>query len=108
MNIGQSPPGPLGKLVRIAALAAISAGLFALFWSTVDPVNNEFFNLYAGAKIGPHSLYDPHGFTQVARSLHARVEEARLYYTRMPYFAVLTKPLAWLEFPVALAIWRAT
>ena len=53
----------------------------------------------AGARIGPRGLYDPHNFAQVAASLHAKVLEARFYYCRMPYYAVLTKPLGWLPFP---------
>lgn len=96
----------LGLYFRLALFAAISAGFYALYSSKIDPVDNEFFNLYAGAKIGPRNLYDPHAFAQVAASLHAKVLEARFYYTRMPYFAILTRPLGWLSLPVGLAFWR--
>jgi len=61
----------------MAIFAVISVGLFTLFWSRADPVDNEFFNLYAGARIGPRGLYDPHNFAQVAASLYAKVLEAR-------------------------------
>ncbi|HLK47451.1 MAG TPA: glycosyltransferase family 87 protein [Bryobacteraceae bacterium] len=92
--------------LRLVLAAIVSLGLFLLFRSVAGPVDNEFFNLYAGATIGPSHLYEPDRFAEFARSLHAAVIPARLYYTRMPYFAVLTKPLAWFAFPVALLIWR--
>jgi len=92
---------------RIALFASLSAALFTVFWQGAGSVDNELFNLYAGARIGPRGLYDPHNFAQVAASLHAKVLEARFYYCRMPYYAVLTKPLGWLPFPAALVLWRA-
>src|SRR5690348_1513182 len=95
-----------GTYVRLVLAAAICVGMFVFFRSAAEPVNNEFFNLYAGASIGPRHLYEPERFAEFARSLHSAVMPARLYYTRMPYFAVFTKPLAGLSFPVALTILR--
>ena len=95
-----------GTYLRLVLAAAICAGLFIFFRSVAAPVDNEFFNLYAGASIGPRHLYEPQRFAEFARSLRSAVMPARLYYTRMPYFAVFTRPLAWLAFPVALTIWR--
>ena len=102
----QDRGGDLKIYFRLALFAAICAGFFVLFGMRVDPVDNEFFNLYAGATIGPRHLYHPEIFAQFAASLHAKVLEARFYYTRMPYFAVLTKPLSWFSFSAAFWIWR--
>jgi hypothetical protein len=93
--------------IWLALASAIGIALFLFFSSTADPLNNDFFNFYAGAMIGPRSLYDPHRFAQLAASMHAtNVHAARFYYVRMPYYAFLTRPLAWFAFPVALTIWR--
>jgi hypothetical protein len=79
----------------------------ALFsWIRRDPFDNEVFNLYAGAKVGAQRLYHSEDFAEVAASLGVKVHESRFFYCRMPYFEVLTKPLSWMPYPVAVAAWR--
>ena len=95
-----------GLYLRCSLCVVICAGLFAMFGLRPAPVDNEVFNLYAGAKLGPRRLYDPEGYREVAASLGAKVIEARLYYCRMPYYEVFTKPLSWLPYPAAVATWR--
>jgi hypothetical protein len=92
--------------LRCALCAVVCAGLFAWFGLKPSPVDNEVFNLYAGAKLGPGELYHPERYREVAASLGAKVMDARLYYCRMPYYEVLTKPLSWLPYPAAVAAWR--
>jgi hypothetical protein len=89
-------------------LLSVAAGalLFFIFGLRANPIDNEVFNLYAGAKVGPHKLYDPQGFRIIAAGL-GQVMTARLYYCRMPYFAVLTAPLGWFSYPVAVNFWRS-
>ena len=104
-------PAPLLPALRILRAfvgwmlcLVICAGL--LSWIRRDPFDNEVFNLYAGGKVGAQRLYHPEDFRRVAASLGVKVEEARLYYCRMPYFEVFTKPLSWLPYPVAVTTWR--
>ncbi|HUI78518.1 MAG TPA: glycosyltransferase family 87 protein [Bryobacteraceae bacterium] len=80
--------------------------LFAIFGVRANPIDNEVFNLYAGVRVGPHKLYDPQAFRAIAAAL-GPVMTARLYYCRMPYFVVLTAPLGWFPYPVAVAFWRS-
>src|ERR1019366_3880071 len=95
-------------LYLVCALCVVTcAGLFAGFGIRSDPVDNEVFNLYAGARLGPQELYHPESFRAVAESLGAKVIEARFYYCRMPYYAVFTKPLCWLPYPAAVVVWRS-
>ena len=99
---------PLWKGIRRLILCSAVCGfMLSIFWPRVTRVDNEFFNLYAALQVGHHSLYDPAAFARVAASLHAGVMGARLFYCRMPYYAVLTAPLGWFHFDTALAIWQA-
>ena len=95
-----------GLYIRCALCTLFCAAMFAMFGLKPAPVDNEVFNLYAGAKVGPQKLYDPESYREVAASLGAKVIEARLYYCRMPYFEVLTKPLSWLPYSAAVVVWR--
>jgi glycosyl transferase family 87 len=99
-------PARAGTYLRFAVCVLIGAGLFARFGLRTDPVDNEVFNLWAGARLGPQKIYDPESFRPVAASLGAHVMDARLYYCRMPYYAVLTRPLGWFAYPQAVALWR--
>src|SRR5690349_20357743 len=95
-----------GAYLRFAVCVLIGAGLFARFGLHTDPVDNEVFNLWAGAKLGPQKIYEPESFRPVAASLGSHVIDARLYNCRMPYYAVLTRPLARLPYSKAVALWR--
>ncbi len=95
-----------GLYWKFTLCAVTGAGLLAMFGLRSDPVDNEVFNLYAGAKLGPQRLYDPESYREVAASLGAKVIDARFYYCRMPYYEVFTKPLSWLPYPTAVATWR--
>ena len=95
-----------GLYVRCTLCVVTCVGLFFMFGLKPAPVDNDAFNFYAGAKLGPRRLYDPANFREVAASLGAKVIDARLYYCRMPYYSVLTKPLSWLPYPAAVATWR--
>lgn len=90
----------------IVGSAVVCAVMLWLFSRYVNPVDNEFFNFYAGVNVGPHALYDPEAFAAVARSLHSNVMDARLYYLRMPYYAVLTAPLGWFPFGRSMVLWQ--
>lgn len=99
-------PRSRGVYVGLALCTVTCAGLFAMVGRGAGPVDNEVFNLYAGAKLGPRNLYNPESYRAAAVSLGAKVMEARLYYCRMPYYAVFTRPLSWLSYPAAVATWR--
>src|SRR5690348_6037164 len=99
-------PARAGTYLRFAVCVLIGAGLFARFGLHTDPVDNEVFNLWAGARLGPQKIYEPESFRPVAASLGSHVIDARLYYGRMPYYALLTKPLGRLAYPNAVALWR--
>jgi len=99
----RTSPAPYWKWMLCLATGAL---LFSLFGLRANPIDNEVFNLYAGARLGPHKLYDPQGFRAIAASL-GPVMQARLYYCRMPYFAVLTAPLGWFPYAISVAFWRS-
>ena len=90
----------------IVASTVVCVVMLWVFSRNVPPVDNEFFNFYAAVKVGPHALYDPEAFAAVARSLHNTVMEARLYYLRMPYYAILTAPLGWFPFGTSMVLWQ--
>jgi hypothetical protein len=68
---------------------------------------NDFRGFYAGGKLaGTPRLYDPRAAMDVQREA-CRCAVRGLIYNRPPYYALLLKPLAWLPFHTANAIWSA-
>lgn len=70
---------------------------------------NDFLQLYAGARlVGTPQLYDYKAHEQI----HIEVTEAHTYYpsiyfTRLPYYALILSPLAKLPYKTAYLIWQS-
>ncbi len=70
---------------------------------------NDFLQLYAGARlVGTPELYD----IKAHERIHMEVTEAHTYYpsiyfTRLPYYALLLRPLAKLPYHTAYAIYQS-
>lgn len=70
---------------------------------------NDFLQLYAGARlVGTPELYD----YKAHERIHVEVTEAHTYYpsiyfTRLPYYALILSPLAKLPYKTAYLIWQS-
>ena len=70
---------------------------------------NDFLQLYAGAKlVGTPDLYN----IEASKRIHREVTSdsnwyPSIYYTRLPYYAVLLSPLAKLRYRTAHVVWLA-
>ena len=98
---------------RIAALAlacTVGVGLTVAMISQsfhLDPWlqgRDDFLGFYAGARLvgGPH-LYDPAAVRAVQTQAVGEAHEIK--YGRIPFFALVLKPLAWLPYHTAHAVW---
>jgi hypothetical protein len=69
---------------------------------------NDFLQLYAGAKlVATPALYD----VEASKQIHRQVTSdgnyyPSVYYTRLPYYALLLSPLAKLPYKTAYAVWQ--
>jgi len=69
---------------------------------------NDFLQLYAGARlVGTPQLYDPEASYQITRQLTASgAHYPGIYYTRLPYYAWLLRPLGALPYRWAYTIFQ--
>jgi hypothetical protein len=97
---------------RFAVVAVCLAGVAANVWlawnlflpGAVATGRNDFLSLYAGAQIVCNQdLYDRASVR--AAELRA-IGETGLPYSRLPYFALLMKPLTWLGYRTAYVVWE--
>lgn len=66
---------------------------------------NDFLSFYTGAKLsGDPSLYDRGSTARV--HLQAIGETGEIQFGRLPYYALLLKPLALLPYPTAYLVWE--
>ena len=65
---------------------------------------NDFLGLYAGGQLaGTPGLYNP----ATVRAAEGRVSgETGLPFPRLPYYALLLKPLTWMPYRTAYAVWE--
>lgn len=89
-------------LVLILA-GGLSLGLITTIGSAFWEGKNDFFAFYAGAKLaGSNDLYE----TGVQYEMQHQVLQGSLpavVYIRLPFYALLLRPLAWLDYQIA---WR--
>ena len=68
---------------------------------------NDFSQLYAGAKLGGGpDLYNGAAVEQIQRE-EAGFESAYIHYLRLPFYALLLRPLSWLPYRVAYFLFQA-
>ncbi|MEQ1949061.1 MAG: glycosyltransferase family 87 protein [Bryobacteraceae bacterium] len=94
------------RKILVIAAALICFGLVALWgsqldWSIVSRGDNDFAMLYTGAKlVGSASLYDAAAFQRAQREF-ANVHGEHVLFARLPYYALLWKPLTLLPYATA-------
>lgn len=98
---------------RFAMLAACLCGIGANAWfawnlflpGAAGTGRNDFLGLYAGGQLaGSPDLYNPASVR--AAELRA-AGETGLPFPRLPYYALLLKPLTWMPYRTAYAVWGA-
>jgi hypothetical protein len=96
----------------VAALCAAGILVLGVYWHMGFPKifsgQNDFIVFYAGARAGGGPVtYDPERFQQLEREASGFIPTQALPYTRPPYYAMLTRPLALFPYPTAYRIWQA-
>jgi hypothetical protein len=96
---------------RIFAWAPLAVGLAflgMLIAAQPDRIlrgHNDFIQLYAGAQLaGTPDLYSREANLKLIQQTHGFTMET-VVYTRPPFYAVVLKPLAWLPYQAAYAIY---
>lgn len=100
----------VSKSVRPGPLLAGAFFFLLCVWPVRERVltgQNDFLSLYCGATLAgtPH-LYDRPAVSALQRQL-VGVEYPAVHYTRLPFWALLLKPLSWLPYRVAYAVLQA-
>ncbi|MGA2038607.1 MAG: glycosyltransferase family 87 protein [Bryobacteraceae bacterium] len=99
-------------MTRFAVVAVCLAGVAANVWmawnlflpGAAGTGRNDFLSLYAGAQIVCNQdLYDR---ANVRAAEVRAIGETGLPYSRLPYFALLMKPLTWLRYRTAYVVWE--
>lgn len=96
---------------RIFAWAPLAVGLsFLALLVALQPDrilrgHNDFVQLYAGAQLaGTSQLYSREANLKLIQKTHGFTMES-VVYTRPPFYAVLLRPLGWLPYQVAYAVY---
>ena len=92
-------------IVCVSALALNILLVGSLFVPNAWSGRNDFLSLYAGARLaGTPDLYNPAAIRDVqARSIGEAGES--LQFSRLPYYALILKPLSWLPYRTAYLVW---
>lgn len=91
-------------LLALAGLAFMAA-LFAPKAESIARGQNDFLPLYVAARLAPSGdLYSPEPYADLLAERFGVVSPS-LRYSRPPFYALLLKPLAWLSYDAAYALW---
>ena len=96
---------------RLAVWAVCLGGIAANVWfawnlflpGAAGTGRNDFLELYAGGQLaGSPDLYNP---AKVREAELRAIGESGLPFPRLPYYALLLKPLTWMPYRTAYAVW---
>lgn len=103
VRVGHSKTGRRVLLAAVCAAALWAAVLHSISTDRFLSAANDFAQLYAGATlIGTPGLYSPEANQQVHRETVGYVIPS-VYYSRLPFYAWMLKPLA--RLPYSAAYW---
>jgi len=96
-------------LFLIVGLCTYAIVLSIQPWERTERIllgRNDFSQLYAGAKLaGGPDLYNGAAVEQIQREV-AGFESADIHYLRLPFYALLLRPLSWLPYRAAYFLFQ--